>query len=174
MRLVPNTKSNNPIDDIMGQVKQQSKGFMGWFNQQSKGIKAVVGIGAVCCLGLFLLVVIGGIFSPEQTNNTLTGQDVKVTPSGYGSYDLTATITPNKDFSYLEMVLVWYDSTGAVMDKDSLAWNINDVKAGQPLKATASSIISGNTKPSKFDMIIYDSSFSDNETKAIYKQTYTI
>lgn len=52
----------------MGQSSdKQSKGFQRWWNQQSTNRKAVIGIGGVCCIGLILLVLAGGIMAPDKT-----------------------------------------------------------------------------------------------------------
>ncbi|MDO9045987.1 MAG: hypothetical protein Q7U35_11915 [Methanobacteriaceae archaeon] len=111
--------------------------------------------------------------SASETSLNVT--NVKVVSQGYGSYDIKATITPDKDYSYLEMVLIWYDFTGAVIEKNSLVWNINDVSAGQTLKVTGNGYISGEENPAKVDVLIFDSVFSgSDESGAIYKKTIEV
>lgn len=111
--------------------------------------------------------------SASETSLNVT--NVKLVSQGYGSYDVKATITPDKDYSYLEMVLIWYDSTGAVIEKNSLVWNINDVSAGQTLKVTGNGYISGEENPAKVDVLIFDSVFSgSDESGAIYKKTIEV
>lgn len=163
---IAGVKSDSTVDNRLGILDD----FLEWFNQQSNVVKAGLGIGGICCIGIVLLLVFGGI-SPEQ--NTVQVQDVKVTASGFGSYDLSAIIIPNKDMDYLEMVLIWYDANGAVLDKNSLVWNINNPKAGQPYKATGTDYFSGS-KPTKVEVLIYDTAFSHNDTKPIYQSMFTI
>jgi hypothetical protein len=107
--------------------------------------------------------------------NALTVENLKVVSQGYGMYDIKATITPNKDISYLEMVAIAYDSSGAIIEKDPLLWNTNDAKAGQKYKVTGMMSITGNEEPAKVDILIFDSAFSGgDEAGNIYKQTVTV
>ncbi|MCK9151665.1 hypothetical protein [Methanobacterium alcaliphilum] len=113
--------------------------------------------------------------SAAEESSSLNVTDLKVVSQGYGTYAVKATVTPDKDYSYLEMVLIFYDSEGAVIDKSPLAWNINDVKAGQKLKVTGNGYISGSEKPAKVDVLIFDSVFSGgDESDAIYKETIEV
>ena len=41
-----------------------------WFKRQNNGVKAVIGIAGLCCIGLILLVVIGGMMAPDATTDT--------------------------------------------------------------------------------------------------------
>ena len=183
--------------------KSTSGGPMGWWNKQSTKGKAVIGIVGICCLGLILIVGIGGLMSPDQTtsnvqvnttqssNATPTAsssqtsssdtqgpiavQNLKVKSGGYGDYDVTCTLIPNQDESYLEMATIWYDSSGAVIEQDPLSWNIDNAKAGQTYKVTGSSYISDKGTPVKVDVLIFDSVFSGGDASdAIYKQTLTV
>ena len=173
-----------------------SGGIKGWWNQQNSSVKAVSIIG-LCCIGLILIVAISGMLSPDKNtaqstvtntssssasstsstpqSNAITVKNLKVTSGGYGDYDVTGTIVPNNDMDYLEMTLTWYDSSGAIIQKDPLAWNINNVKSGQTLKVDGSSYISDKGTPAKVDVLIFDSALSDgDESSAIYKQTLTV
>jgi len=49
---------------------QESDGKMSWLNKQSTGTKAVMGIAGVCCLGIILLVVMGGLLGPDSNTTT--------------------------------------------------------------------------------------------------------
>lgn len=107
--------------------------------------------------------------------NALTVENLKVVSQGYGSYDVKATITPNKDKSYLEMVAIAYDSSGAVIERSPMVWNTNDAKSGQKYKVTGLLYISGGEKPAKVDILIFDSPFAGgSESGNIYKQTVTV
>ena len=108
-------------------------------------------------------------------SNAITVENLKIVSKGYGSYDVKATITPNKDISYLEMVAIAYDSSGAVIERSPLVWNTNDAKSGQKYKVTGMLYISGDEKPAKVDILIFDSAFSGgDEDGNIYKQTVTV
>lgn len=107
--------------------------------------------------------------------NAINVENLKIVSQGYGSYDVKATITPNKDISYLEMVAIAYDSSGAVIERSPMVWNINDAKSGQKYKATGMMFISGDEKPTKVDILIFDSPFAGgSESGNIYKQTVTV
>ena len=53
--------------------------------------------------------------------------DLSVQSEDYGAYSINGTLTPDKDYTYLEMVVVFYDDSEAVIDKSPLVWNVNDV-----------------------------------------------
>ncbi len=111
--------------------------------------------------------------SASETSLNVT--NLKVVSEGYGMYKVKATITPDKDYDYLEMVLIWYDASGAVLNKDPLAWNINNAKAGQTIKATGMGTLTSDESPAKVDVLIFDSAFSDgDESNAIYKTTLEV
>lgn len=46
------------------------KGIKEQWNEQSNKRKALMGIVGVCCLGIILIIVIGGMVSPDAINNT--------------------------------------------------------------------------------------------------------
>ena len=113
--------------------------------------------------------------SSSAADTSLNVTNLKVVSEGYGSYDVKAKIVPDQDYDYLEMVLIWYDSSGAVIEKNSLVWNMNDVKAGQTLKVTGNGYITGDENPAKVDVLIFDSAFSGgDESSAIYKKTLEV
>ncbi|MDO9627407.1 MAG: hypothetical protein Q7I96_07270 [Methanobacteriaceae archaeon] len=143
-------------------------------------------IGAVVLLIMGIVAISGCTDSGSSSNGTsdsssassdssLNVTNLKVVSEGYGMYKVKATITPDKDYGYLEMVLIWYDASGAVIDKNSLAWNINDVTAGQTLKVTGNGMLSGDEKPAKVDVLFFDSVFSGSDVSgAIYKKTIEV
>lgn len=171
-----------------------SGGLMDHWNKRSTKGKAGIGIVGLCCLGLILIVVFGGLMSPDKTtsNGTVTQQsaqtsqsttsqspitvkNLKVTNAGYGEYKVTCSLIPNQDESYLEMATIWYDSSGAVIEQNTLAWNIDDAKAGQTYKVTAPTYLYDEGTPTKVDVLIFDSVFSGGDaSNAIYNQTLTV
>lgn len=138
--------------------------------------KLITGL-AVILLIAAVVGISGCTDSGSSSNETsdspkLNVSDVSVTSEGYGSYKIKSTIVPDQDYSYLEMVAIWYDDSGAVIEKSPLVWNINDVKAGQTYKATGSAYLSSDQNPAKVDILIFDSVFSGgDESGAIYKKT---
>lgn len=47
-----------------------------WWNRQSGGSKAVIGIVGFCCLGIIILVISAGLFAPDaSTNNNSVSSD---------------------------------------------------------------------------------------------------
>lgn len=128
-------------------------------------------------LGILLLlavVVISGCTSTGD-KNSINVTNLKAFSEGYGSYAVTCDIVPQKDISYLEMVLVWYDSSGAVIDRTSLAWNINDAKAGQTIRAKGQGFFYQKGTPTKVQVLIFDSGFSGgSEQGNIFNQTIPV
>ncbi|ADL58503.1 hypothetical protein [Methanothermobacter marburgensis] len=158
---------------------------MSWWDEQSSATRAGVIIGALC-LGFILVVAIGGMMSPDNTateapsaekSNTqaqseIRVEDIEVVSEGYGSYSVKGKITPLKDFSYLEMHLKWYDSEGNLLYDNPLAWNINDAKAGQPVKFSTMDIIDSGT-PVKVELLVFTDLATDDDS-AIYRTTLNV
>lgn len=125
-------------------------------------------------LAILAVVVISGCTS-SGNKNSINVTDLKVISEGYGMYYVTCDIVPKQDTSYLEMVLVWYDASGAVIDRSPLAWNINDAKAGQTIKARGTASLYQKGMPAKVQVLLYDSSFSGGSDKGnIFNQTIPV
>lgn len=125
-------------------------------------------------LAILSIVAISGCTSSGNTKS-INVTNLQVSNGGYGTYYVTCDIVPNQDISYLEMVLVWYDSTGAVIDRTSLAWNINDAKAGQTIKAKGMSSLYEKGTPAKVQVMIFDSPFAGGSEKGnIFNQTLSV
>ena len=146
--------------------------FLDDWKEWSTSKKAISVIG-VCCIGIIIVVLVGGAFFGDANTTpttTLSVSDVAISSQGYGMYQLTGTIVPDKDYNYLEAQVIFYDSSGAVIDKNSLVWNMNDVHKNQTIKMTGSCHVSGNNAPAKAKLLIFDGSFSNDESKAIFTQ----
>jgi len=132
-------------------------------------------IGIVCIIAIAFVAIalaLSGGDKGSETNDTIKVSDLKVSSAGYGMYDITCNIVPDKDYSYLEMVVVYYDSSGAIIEKNSLVWNISDVAKGQTLKVSGKGYITGDNTPSKAEVYIFDSVFGGGDlSDAIFKQT---
>ncbi|AIS31963.1 hypothetical protein [Methanobacterium formicicum] len=125
-------------------------------------------------LAVLAVVCVSGCTSSGD-KNSLNVTNLKVSSEGYGMYYVTCDIVPKQDTSYLEMVLVWYDSSNAVIDRTPLAWNINDAKAGQTIKARGTASLYQKGTPAKVKVLIFDSAFSGgSEDGNIYNQTVTL
>lgn len=86
----------NTRSDPNKEVKSPSGGLRGFWNRQSSKGKAVTGV-SVCCLGVFLLVVIAGLLSPGLTalsidNNNISIDNVTTNLTIKGTSDANATI----------------------------------------------------------------------------------
>ena len=108
--------------------------------------------------------------------NEISVSNLTVKSAGYGGYTVKAVIVPNKDVSYLEMVAISYDKSGAVIDRSPLVWNTNDAKQGQVYKVTGSVYLQDSAgKPVKMDILIFDSAFGGgSEEGNIYKKTVKV
>jgi hypothetical protein len=125
-------------------------------------------------LAILLVVAISGCTSSGD-KNSVNVTNLQVSSEGYGIYAVTCDIVPNQDISYLEMVLVWYDSSGAVIDRTSLAWNINDAKVGQTIKARGTASLYQKGTPAKVQVMLFDSSFSGGSKEGnIFNQTISV
>lgn len=125
-------------------------------------------------LAVLSVVAISGCTS-SGNKNSVNVTNLEAYSEGYGMYYVTCDIVPRQDTSYLEMVLVWYDSSGAVLDRTPLAWNINDAKAGQTIKARGMASLYQKGTPAKVQVLLYDSSFSGGSDKGnIFNQTIPV
>ena len=126
----------------------------------------------VILLVLGIVGISGCTSSGDSTAGSINVTNVKATPGGYGMYEVSGQIVPDKDISYLEVHAVWYDSSGAVIETSPLLWNVNDAKAGQVYKFKGSDSLYQKGTPAKVDIFIFDSVFSGGDTsKAVYNTT---
>lgn len=122
-------------------------------------ILAIVSVSAVSA----------GLFGDD--GDKLTIDDLKIDDEGYGMYDVTCNLKSDKDFNYLEMVVVFYDESGAIIEKSPLVWNMNDVPKDQTIKVSGSAFINGDESPAKAEVYIFDDSLETDLDKAIFNQT---
>jgi len=135
--------------------------------------KKAISIIVVCCIGLIIVgLLIGGFSSDKNTSpdTTIKVSDLAISSSGYGGYDLTCKLVPDKDYSYLEAQVIFYDSDDAVIDKSPLVWNMNDVHANQTIKVNGNAYVSGDNNPAKAKVLFFDSSLNSEESDAIFTQ----
>lgn len=124
---------------------------------------------------LFILLMIIGSMSPSTPQTNLEISDLSIQSEGYGAYSVSGTLTPDKDYSYLEMAVVFYDDSGAIIDKSSLVWNMNDIQKDQIVKINGNAYVNSDSSPAKAEIYIFDSAFGGGDlSDAIYNQTVTI
>ena len=114
--------------------------------------------------------------SSQSTAPPFQITNLKVTNGGYGDYAIKGQLTPTQDIDYLEMVTVWYDSSGAVIERNSLAWNMNDLKSGQKVKFSTNDYMgTDDGTPSKVELLVFKGAFSGgDDSSAIYKTTLEV
>lgn len=120
---------------------------------------------------LSVSAVSAGFFGIGDDSDKLNIEDLKIDNEGYGMYDVSCNLTADKEFDYLEMVVVFYDDSGAIIEKSPLVWNMNDVPKDQTIKVSGSAYISGNNVPVKAEVYIFDSALESDLDKAIFNQT---
>lgn len=136
--------------------------------------------GKSIIIALVLLFIIFIAFGSSSTNtvspeSTINVSDLKVSNQGYGLYDISGNLVPDKDYRYLEMVVVFYDDSGAVIEKSPLAWNMNDINKGQTIKVSGHGYATGDNVASKAEVYFFDSAFSGSDlSDAIYNETVII
>jgi hypothetical protein len=134
-------------------------------------------VGGVVILVLFVLIIaaISGSGSNTQSQPPLNVSNISVTSQGYGMYNVNTKVVPNKDFSYLEMAVIFYDSDGAVVGTSPLVWNVNDAKQGQTYKVQGTATANTGTSPKKASVFFFDSVFRGGDTSsAIWAQNVTL
>jgi hypothetical protein len=80
-KICPNCNSTNPnnaefcqncgndLKNVLPEIKN-SGGASNWWNKQSTGGKAAIGLAGICCVGLILILAISGMFSSDKTATT--------------------------------------------------------------------------------------------------------
>lgn len=139
---------------------------------------------------LIILLIAGVVLVTGCTNDTptettsepetsgkgdLTVTDLRITEGEWGDYTLTANLIPDKDYSYLEMMVIVYDSGGAILEQSSLIWNVNNALKGQTYNINRWLYVSGDREPVKVDVFVYDDVFaSPGDDNYVFKQTVTV
>lgn len=148
----------------------EKKSILDKFNEMS-GLHKVCACAGVL-LVLFLLVALFSGGGGNTPDSTIEVNDLSIANEGYGLYKVTGTLVPDKDYDYLEMVVVFYDSDGTIVEKDPLAWNMNDINANQNIKLSGSAFVDSSENPAKAEVYFFDSVFSGGDLdNAIYSQS---
>ncbi|AWX31600.1 hypothetical protein [Methanosphaera sp. BMS] len=119
-------------------------------------------------------VVSAGLFDSSASND-LNVSDITITSEGYSMYKVNCEVTPKKDFSYLEMQVIFYDSDDAVVGKSSLVWNVNDPEKDQLMKVSGTAMTDdASSRPARAEVYFVDSAFGSTKDDAIYVQNVTM
>ncbi|RAP46625.1 MAG: hypothetical protein BZ136_07375 [Methanosphaera sp. rholeuAM74] len=119
-------------------------------------------------------IVSAGLFDSDNKSDDLNVSNIEIKSEGYSMYKVNCDLTPKKDFNYLEMEVIFYDSSDAVVGKSPLAWNINDAKKDQLIKVSGNALTDDSSaRPVKAEVKFKDSSFSSSDD-AIYSENVTM
>ena len=114
-------------------------------------------------------VVSAGLFDSSASND-LNVSDITITSEGYSMYKVNCEVTPKKDFSYLEMQVIFYDSDNAVVGKSSLVWNVNNPEKDQLMKVSGTTMTDdANAKPTHAEVYFVDSAFGSTKDESMSK-----
>lgn len=155
------SQSSSTVSNNINKVNNKAPG-------KSSTLKKV-GIVIVALVVIAVLAILA--ISMTTPDTTITVNDLKASNQGWGMYEITGTLIPDKDYDYLEMVVVFYDSNGAIIDKSPLAWNMNNVEEGQTIKITGTAVVSASESPAKAEVYFFDTPFGDDLDSAIYHET---
>ena len=106
----------------------------------------------------------------DSNNDKIKVDNLKISDEGYGMYDITCDLVAKKNIDYLEMVVVFYDDSGAILEKNPLAWNMNSVPKDQTIKVSGSAFVNSGT-PAKAEIFFFDDVLKDDLKDAIYNET---
>ncbi|RAP54822.1 MAG: hypothetical protein BZ137_00185 [Methanosphaera sp. rholeuAM130] len=119
-------------------------------------------------------VVSAGFFDSSSSDD-LNVSDITIVSEGYSMYKVNCEVTPKKDFSYLEMQVIFYDNDDAVIGKSSLVWNVNDPEKDQLMKVSGTAMTDdASSTPARAEVYFVDSAFGSTKDDAIYIQNVTM
>ena len=127
----------------------------------------------ICLIVIVIsIILIAGSIGNISSNSGLVVQNVTVSDDLIGQ-KFTADIMPDKDYDYLGATIVYYDANGAVLNTNSLLWNMPDVHKGQPIKMQGTSYSYDYAgKPASAKILFFDSALKQKEDEALF--VYTI
>lgn len=129
-------------------------------------------IPVVIVLVIVLAVVGLNMYDNEATLNV---SNIAIKSEGYSMYTVSCDMIPNREYNYLGLVVVFYDSNNAEIGKSPLVWNSNNPTKGQTIKVSGTALTSNsNLKPARAELYFFDKSFTTDPADAIYSQNVTI
>ncbi|RAP44566.1 MAG: hypothetical protein BZ135_07965 [Methanosphaera sp. rholeuAM6] len=128
----------------------------------------------VFTITITLSSVNAGLFDLDSTNDDINVTDLEINYEGYSTYEVNCKLTPKKDFDYLEMFVIFYDSDDAVLDKSTLVWNTNQPTKDQVIKVSGTAYVQNdNEKPVRAEVYFTDGLDAEPES-AIYSENVTM
>ena len=119
-------------------------------------------------------VVSAGLFDSSSSQD-LNVSEIKIVSEGYSMYKVNCELTPKKNFDYLEMGVIFYDSNNAIIGKSPMAWNMNDVVKDQVIKVSGTAMTDDTSaKPARAEVYFIDSAFGKSSEDAIFVQNVTM
>ena len=119
-------------------------------------------------------IVSAGLFDSASSND-LEVSNISIVSEGYSMYKVNCEVTPKKDFSYLEMQVIFYDSSDAVIGKSSIVWNVNEPEKDQLIKVSGTAMTDdASSTPARAEVYFVDSAFGSTKDDAIYIQNVTM
>ncbi|MCI5867875.1 MAG: hypothetical protein SOZ23_00955 [Methanosphaera sp.] len=122
---------------------------------------------------LIVLVVASAMSAPAEEVPPLNVTNLTVEHDALSMYNVSCNVVPLKNYTYLEMAVVFYDSSNSVIGQSTLVWNMNNPAINQTIKAAGTALTNDqNAKPARAEVYFFDEAFSGaNPEKAIYNQT---
>lgn len=115
--------------------------------------KILIPVCIIVLIPMILLLVSGVSMDADSGINLVYDSNTIANSYGFYTGEAYFNLTSNKDYSYLEAHVEYYDANNVVIYKDSLAWNANDVKANQTYQIK--SMYCQQKQPSKIVITIY-------------------
>jgi hypothetical protein len=119
-------------------------------------------------------VVSAGLFDSSSSDD-LNVSDITIVSEGYSMYKVNCELTPKKDFNYLEMQVIFYDSSDAVIGKSALVWNTNNPAKDQLIKVSGTAMTDdASSTPARAEVYFVDTAFGSTKDDAIFIQNVTM
>lgn len=136
--------------------------------------KVLFTICVIFTLAVGLSSVNAGLFD-FVSSDSVEVENLEIVSKGYSMYDVNCELTPKNDFSYLEMTVIFYDEDGAIIEKNPIVWNMNDITKDQLIKVNGNAYITNQKdNPSYAEVFITDSPFNGNTDDALFRENVTM
>ncbi|MCE7697766.1 MAG: hypothetical protein K8E24_002625, partial [Methanobacterium paludis] len=119
-------------------TSRNSGGFHGWWNKRGTGGKAAVGLVGLCCIGLILIVAVGGMMSPDKTTTNATSTPTATTQTTSTTQTPT-TATISQLYNNSIPTGTYVKVTGTVIQSDGTNLRIED-SDGQDIMVQGDSV----------------------------------
>ena len=127
------------VINVSGNTSNSSGGFSGWWNKQGKGGKAAVGLVGLCCIGLILIVAVGGMMSPDKTTTNATSTPTATTQTTSAAQTPTTATISNCTIMEYTNTASYVKVTGTVIQSDGTNLRIED-SDGQDIMVQGDSV----------------------------------